>query len=247
MWLQKWIWERYKELRLNIGINIDFTFEKTKEILSYDSNQTIYKLLNQLEQLRIIKVERIKKDRRTKKYRIILDLKDIPYLYLNIPSNYQAKQGFLPSTGSMAIQGTPIFPSKSLSKAFEKMYNKEGKQFVTIVPEKAAETIEEYLTILIQEYKSAEAILNIIKRRKINFSKIIIKLNSYQKRYLGALLEILNKDKEIINKIYELTKNDKRIFSIFSKKIKKVPKKYKNIAKKWRINLNIDVVNINEL
>jgi len=247
MWVQKWIWERYKELRLKIGININFTFEEAKNILNYDSNQTIYKLLNELEQLRIIKVDRLKKDRRAKNYRIILDLKDIPYSYLSIPSDYKAKKGFLTSTGSALIQGMPI-QSTIPSKTFNKLYNKESKQFVTIIPEKTAETIEEYLTRLIQEYKSPAPILNIIKKHKIDFNKVIIKLNSYQKRYLGALLEILNKNKHkgAIEKLYNLTKEDNRKFSIFSK-IKKVPQKYKKIAKKWRINLNVDVVNIDEL
>ena len=32
-----------------------FTFEKAKEILNYDSNQTIYKLLNELEKFNIVK------------------------------------------------------------------------------------------------------------------------------------------------------------------------------------------------
>ena len=108
-------------------------------------------------------------------------------------------------------------------------------------------------------------------------------MNSYQRRYLGALLEILyglksqisnslrnskrisgvpekpkvflrtyeslirKKYKEIVDKLYELTKNDKREFSIFPKKVKKIPAEYKEIAKKWRIYLNIDVVNIDEL
>lgn len=256
MWLQKWIWERYKELRLKIGINIDFTYEKAKKILSYDSEQTIYKILNELEESKIIKVKRSKKDKRQKKYRIVLDLKDVPYSYLSIPSDYQAEPGFLASTGSTVIEGMPIFlPAegkpfslpKLPSKAFDKIYNKKSERFVTIVPEKAAETIEEYLTRLIQKYKSPEAILNIIKKKQIDFNKVIRELNSYQKRYLGALLEILNEHKGITDKLYELTKNDKREFSIFPRKVKKVSDEYKKIAKKWRINLNIDVVNLDEL
>ena len=63
---------------------------------------------------------------------------------------------------------------------------------------------------------------------------------------MGALLEILNKHKEVVDKLYELTKKDKRIFSIFPN-IKKIPKEYRKIAKKWRIKLNIDLVNLNEL
>ncbi len=244
MWLQKWIWERYKELRLRIGINTVFTFKKAKEILSYDSNQTIYKLLNELEKFNIIKVERLKKDRREKKYKIVLDLKDIPYSYINIPSNYKPRHEFLASTESMAIQGA--ITVKSPSREFNKIYNKESNQFVTIVPEKEAQTIEEYLTKLIKEYKAPEAILSIIKKHRIDFNKIISNLNSYQKRYLGALLEILNKYKEVKGRLYELTKNDKRMFSIFPK-VKKIPKEYKKTAKRWRINLNIDVVNLDEL
>ena len=85
------------------------------------------------------------------------------------------------------------------------------------------------------------------KKHKIDFNKVIRELNSYQRRYLGALLEILKEYKEIADKLYELTKNDKRVFSIFPKEVRKVPKGYKEIAKKWRINLNIDVVNIDEL
>ena len=115
------------------------------------------------------------------------------------------------------------------------------------MPEKAPGTIEEYLVGLVKEYKSPEAALNLIKNQKIDLDKIINELNSYQRRYMGALLEILGKDKEIIGLLYETTKKDKRVFSIFPKKVKKIPKEYKGIAKKWRINLNIDVVNLDEL
>lgn len=245
MWLQKWIWERYKELRLKVGINIGFTFEKAKEVLSYDSDQTIYKLLNELEELRIIKTERLGEDRRAKTYKIVLELKDIPYVDITIPTNYQQEPpGFLSSTGSAAISGTT---SVEPSIAFHRMYNKDGQQQVTIVPKPIAKTIEEYLIENIKSYKSAEPILSIIKKHKIDFDEVIRELNSYQRRYLGALLEILNEYKEIVDKLYELTKNDKREFSIFPKKVKKIPTEYKEIAKKWRINLNIDVVNIDEL
>ncbi|MBI4981466.1 hypothetical protein HZC30_08005 [Candidatus Woesearchaeota archaeon] len=243
MWLPKWIWERYKELRLKIGLSVKFTFEEAKEILSYDSNQTIYKLLNELEQWKIIKKERSKKDKRTKKYKIVLDLKDIPYSYLSVPSNFRRKQKFLASTGSMAIRGTPIFTAKP-RKAFENAYDKKSKRLVIIMPEKEAKTIVEYLIKNIQEYKSPEAILSIIKKHKIDFAQAIKNLNSYQKRYLGALLEILDEEKykKTITQLYELTQKDKRIFSIFPKKVKKVPHEYKETAKKWRINLNIDLV-----
>jgi len=246
MWIQKWIWERYKELRLKIGINTDFTFETAKGILNHDSDQTIYKVLNELEQLRIINVDRLGKDKREKKYRVVLDLKDIPYSDLTIPSDYQPEPQFLATTGSMAITGTAA-PFLQPSRAFGRLYNKESNKFVTIVPEKPAETIEEYLARLIQGYKSAEPVLSIIKKEKIDFDKVIRELNSYQRRYLGALLEILTQHKEVKDKLYELTKNDKRVFSIFPRKVKKVPEKYKEIAKKWRINLNIDEVNMDEL
>ncbi len=247
MWFQKWIWERYKELWLKIGRNREFTFAQAKEILQYDSNQTVYKLLNELEQSKIITVERTKKDGRTKKYKIVLDLKDIPYSYLKVPSDYKARQKFLPSTGSMTISGASLFLDVLPSKAFERVYDKESERFVTIVPEKQARTMEEFITKMLQDYKSPEAILKIIKEQKINFTEVLLGLNSYQKRYLGALLEILQKDKKMIEGLYELTKNDKRIFSIFPKKVRKIPKKYKKISRKWRINLNIDVVNIHEL
>jgi len=250
MWIPRWLWERYKELRLKIGLSNSFSFKQAKEILSYDSNEMIYKTLNKLEQLNIIAVERAKKDTRAKTYRIVLDFKDVPYSGLTIPSDYQPEQDFLglsATTGSMATSGATVFPSMPPSKAFDKMYDKESERFVTIMPEKPARTIEGYLASLIQEYKSPAPILSIIKKQKIDFDNVIKELNSYQRRYLGALLEILKKDREIISKLYELTKNDKREFSIFPKKIKKVPREYKKIAKRWRINLNIDVVNLDEL
>jgi hypothetical protein len=245
MWIPKWLWERYKELRLKIGLNISFSFKQAKEIFSYDSDEMIYKTLNKLEQLDIIIVKRSKTDKRAKTYKIVLELKDIPYADITIPTDYpQEHPDFLASTGSAAIFGiTPLKPSI----AFHKMYNKDGQQQVTIVPKPAAKTIEEYLIDNIKSYKSVEPILSIIIKEKIDFDKVIRELNSYQRRYLGALLEILNKHKEIKDKLYELTKKDKREFSIFPRKVKKIPKKYEKIAKKWRVYLNIDVVNTDEL
>ncbi len=245
MWIQRWLWERYKELRLKIGLNNRFSFKQAKKIFSYDSNEMIYKTLNKLERLNIITVERSKTDNRAKTYKIVLELKDIPYADITIPTDYpQELPSFISSTGSAPIFGTT---SVKPSVAFQRMYNREGQQQVTIVPKPVAKTIEEYLIENIKSYKSAEPILSIIKKEKIDFDKIIGKLNSYQRRYLGALLEILNEYKEITNKLYELTKNDKRIFSIFPKKVKKVPNEYKEIAKKWRIYLNTDVVNLDDL
>ena len=179
MWLQRWIWERYKELRLKIGMDIEFTFNKAKEILSYDSDQTLYKVLNELEQLKIIKVERSRGDGRVKIYRIVLGLEDVPYSGLTIPSDYKTEPEFLASTGSMAISGSAVPLSLPPSKTFEKVYNKESIHFVTIMPEKPAETIEEYLIRLIQEYKSPEAVLSIIQKREIDFDKVIKKLNLF--------------------------------------------------------------------
>ena len=137
MWIPRWLWERYKELRLRIGLNNSFSFKQAKEILSYDSDEMIYKTLNKLERLNIICVERSKKDNRAKTYKIVLDLKDVPYSGLTIPSDYQPEQdflGFSAATGSMATSGTAVFPSMPPSKAFEKMYDKESKRFVTIMP-----------------------------------------------------------------------------------------------------------------
>ena len=247
MWIPRWLWERYKELRLKIGFNNSFSFKQAKEILSYDNNEMIYKTLNELERLDIINVEKSKKDKRAKTYKIVLELKDIPYADITIPTNYpQEPSDFLSSTGSAAIFGTT---SVKPSVAFHRMYNKDGQQQITIIPKPIAKTIEEYLVENIKSYKSAEPILSIIKKKKIDFKEVIRNLNSFQRRYLGALLEILDKDKykKLIEELYNLAKEDNRKFSIFPKQIKKVPEEYKKIAKKWRINLNIDVVDIDEL
>ncbi len=245
MWIPRWLWERYKELRLKIGLNNSFSFKQAKEIFAYDSDEMTYKTLNELEQLNIITVERSKIDGRARIYKIVLELNDIPYADITIPTDYQqTSSGFTPATGSAAIFGTT---SARPSVAFQRMYNKEGQQKVTIVPKPIAKTIGDYLVENIKSYKSAEPILSITKKEEIDFDIVIRKLNSYQRRYLGALLEILNKHKKIKDKLYELTKKDKREFSIFPRKVKKIPKEYKGIAKKWRIYLNIDVVNLDEL
>ena len=245
MWIPRWLWGRYEELRLKIGLNNSFSFKQAKEIFSYDSDEMVYKTLNKLEKLNIITVEKSKTDARARAYKVVLELKDIPYADITIPTDYpQEHPVFLASTGS-----APIFGTTSLkpSVAFHRMYNKDGQQQVTIIPKPIAKTIEGCLIDNIKSYKSAEPILSIIKKEKIDFEKVIRELNSYQRRYLGALLEILNKYREIIGKLYELTKNDKRVFSIFPRNVKKIPGEYKKIAKKWRINLNIDAVNLDEL
>ncbi len=251
MWIQRWIWERYKELRLKIGLNTIFTFEKAKEILSYDSDQTIYKVLNELEKLNIIQVERSKEDERLKKYKIILDLKDLPYAGLTVPTDYRhipkiyRPKDMLFEAGSMPVYGTTSMPP---SKAFNKVYSKEGRELITLSPKKTAKTAEELLIEALKEFKSGEVVLRIILNSKIDLKLVIRNLNSYQKRYFGTLLEILNKKeyKDAVELLYKATKKDNRVFSIYPK-IRKMPKEYKEIAGKWRINLNIEKVDINEL
>lgn len=251
MWLQKWLWDRYKELRLKIGMNISFTFEQAKKIFSYDSEQTIYKVLNELEKLNIIQVERAKEDERQKKYKIILDLKDIPYAGLTVPTDYDHLQpmyrpkDMLFEAGSMAVYGTTAMPP---SKAFDKVYIKEGEELITLLPKKPSATVEELLIEALKEFKSGEVIFRIIFNSKIDLDAVIKNLNSYQKRYLGALLEILNKKeyRGIMEALYKATENDTRIFSIYPK-VREAPKEYKEIGKKWRINLNIEKVDVDEL
>jgi len=251
MWLQKWLWDRYKELRLKIGMNISFTFEEAKEIFSYDSNETVYKVLNELEKLNIIQVERAKEDERQKRYKIALDLKDLPYAGLTVPTDYEhlpqmyRPRDMLFEAGSMAVYGTTAMPP---SKAFDKVYIKEGEELITLMPKKPSATVEELLIEALKEFKSGEVILRIILNSKVDLDAVIRNLNSYQKRYLGALLEILNKKeyKNIVKSLYEATEKDKRVFSIYPK-IREMPKEYKEIGKKWRINLNIERVDINEL
>ena len=251
MWLQKWILDRYMELRLKIGMNIGFTFEEAKEILSYDSEQTLYKVLNELEKLNIIQVERAKEDERQKKYKIILDLKDLPYAGLTVPTDYEhlpqmyRPKDMLFETGSMAVYGTTAMPP---SRAFDKVYDKEGKGLITLMPKKPSATVEELLIEALKELKSGEVILRIIINSKIDLDAVIKNLNSYQKRYLGALLEILNKKefKNIVKFLYDATEKDKRVFSVYPK-IREMPKEYREVGKKWRINLNIEKVDTNEL
>lgn len=251
MWLQKWIWDRYKELRLKIGINTGFTFEEAKEIFSYDSNETIYKVLNELEKLNIIQVDRAKEDERQKMYKIVLDLKDLPYAGLTVPTDYEnlpqmyRPKDMLFEAGSMAIYGTTAMPP---SRAFDKVYDKEGKEFITLMPKRQSANVEELLIETLKEFKSGEVILRIIINSKIDLDAVIRNLNSYQKRYLGALLEILNKKeyKSIVSSLYKATEKDKRVFSVYPK-IREMPKEYKEIGKKWHINLNIEKVNVNEL
>lgn len=251
MWLQKWLWDRYRELRLKIGMNINFTFEQAKEIFSYDSNETIYKVLNELEKLNIIQVERSKEDERQKKYKIVLDLKDLPYAGLTVPTDYkQLPQIYKPKdmlfeAGSMAVYGTTAMPP---SKAFDKVYVKEGGELITLMPKKPSATVEGLLTEALKEFKSGEVILRIILNSKIDLDAVTKNLNSYQKRYLGALLEILNKKeyKNIVKLLYKSTENDNRVFSVYPK-IRETPKEYKEIGKKWRINLNIEKVDVDEL
>lgn len=251
MWIQKWIWDRYKELRLKIGINTGFTFEEAKEIFSYDSNETIYKVLNELEKLNIIQVDRAKEDERQKMYKIVLDLKDLPYAGLTVPTDYEnlpqmyRPKDMLFEAGSMAIYGTTAMPP---SRAFDKVYDKEGKEFITLMPKRQSATVEELLIESLKEFKSGEVIFRIIINSKIDLDAVIRNLNSYQKRYLGALLEILNKKeyKNIVKSLYDATEKDKRVFSVYPK-IREMPKEYREIGKKWHINLNIEKVNVNEL
>ena len=251
MWLQKWIWDRYRELRLKIGINIGFTFEEAKKILSYDSEQTLYKVLNELEKLNIIQVERAKEDERKKKYKIVLDLKDLPYAGLTVPTDYDhlepmyRPRDMLFEAGSMAVYGTTAMPP---SKAFNKVYDREGKEFITLMPKKPSATVEELLIEALKDFKSGKVILRIILNSKIDLDNVIRNLNSYQKRYLGTLLEILNKKeyKNIARSLYKATEKDKRVFSVYPK-VREMPKEYKEIGKKWSINLNIEKVYVNEL
>mgnify|MGYP001601084954 CR=1 FL=1 len=246
MWMPKWLWERYEILRLRLGINTIFKFNDAKALFSYDSNEMVYKTLNKLEKLKIIEVKRAKKDSREKLYKIVLDLKDLPFQNLTIPSNKAPEPNLYSLTGSMNVYGTTS--ATNLAREFENIYNKEGLNQITIVKEKPAKNTNELLIDLVKEFKSPEPILKLLNN-KIDFNIVITNLNSFERRYLGALLEILNKKNlnKIKNKLYNLTKNDNREFSIYPRKVRRIPKKYLKIAKKWRIHLNIDEVDLNEL
>lgn len=247
MWIPKWLWERYKILRLKLGLNSNFKFKDVKALFSHDSNEMVYKTLNRLEKLKIIEVKRTKKDSREKSYKLVLDLKDLPFQNLAVPTNKTPDPNLHGLTGSMAVYGT--ISSTNLDRKFEKVYNKQGLNQITLVKEKPAKTPTDLLTTLVKEFKSAELILKLMIDNKIDFNEVIPNLNSFERRYLGALIEILNKKKfnKVKDKLYELTKKDNREFTIYPKEVRNVPKKYLKIAKRWRIHLNINEVDLNEL
>ena len=83
-----------------------------------------------------------------------------------------------------------------------------------------------------------------------NFSEVVKRLNSFDYRYFGAVMDVLlekgiedERTRKIVTALrdglFRRTEKDDREFSIFPKDLRKQPKEFDAIAKKWRIYLNI--------
>jgi len=225
-------------MRSNFDINKTFTFSQAKSVLK-DHDIMTYKTLNELARNNLIIITPSKKDKRVKEYKLALDLDQLPYHNVEIPTNVRA---YLPAAHKLGIltkneiRGNP-------KKLFEKLYKKDGKEMIKLTAGSELKTIEDLLVESLKSYREPEVILTILhKTDEINWDLIINRLNSFQKRYLGAILEISNKKfPHIIAELKDATRNDNRIFSVRKGK-HLVPEEYKKISEKWRINLNINKV-----
>ena len=238
MWLPKWLWTRYFRLRTEFDVNKSFTFKQAKDILK-DKDAMLYKAINELNKSNILAIELSKKDKRIKQYKILLDLDQLPYHNIEIPTNVKA---YIPAAHKAGIltRNSIIGDPKRL---FNKLYKKDGKEIINVLAGTELKTIEDLIISSLKSYREPEIILTIIlKTDDINWDIITKQLNSYQKRYLGAILELsAKKFPSLVSDLKEDTINDNRIFSIRKGK-HIVPEEYKKISEKWRINLNVNKV-----
>jgi hypothetical protein len=143
----------------------------------------------------------------------------------------------MPSTHYCIKTGEP-------QKEYYRRLSESGKFLVTIEKGRK-QTEEDKLVDAVNRYNT-EFVSKALQQLRANWQPVLHRLSSFKKRYVGAIIDVLlargvkNEQLERLrDEIYKQTKRDNRYFSIYPKTYRKQPKEFRNIGKKWRINLNI--------
>ncbi len=239
MWLQNWLYNSCLQLLKRHGTK-PFTFRDAKEELAYSETAT-WKVLNELEKAGIVAKSRSKEDYRKRVYRLTLRLEEMPFHRLTVPTR-EAPSGrvfmdYMPTSHYRIETKEPI-------KEYYRRQSAKGKFLVTIEKGKN-QSKEETIAEAIKRYDT-EFVSKALQRMRVNWRRVLKRANAFRRRYVGALIDALiakgtggKKLERLRDQIYLWTKNDGRFFSVHPKKLRKQPKEFARIGKKWRVNMNI--------
>ncbi len=246
MRLQKWEYDAYVSLLNSFGTKKHFTIEEAMERLAY-SKTAAWKVLNELEKKGIIGKQRLDENWRAKKYKLLASIEELSLIGEQIPTNklagtpaVAAEMGYMPS-------GTQVIFTNSPADSYKTLFKPGGSHYVTIRKGKyddasfVAERIKARDTAFASRFlQSGETI----------FSEVVKRLNSFDYRYFGAVMDILlekgvedERTRKIVTALrdglFRQTEKDDREFSVFPRDLRRQPKELDAIAKKWRICLNL--------
>jgi hypothetical protein len=243
MRLERWQYEGYVALFNRFGTDKYFTVNETQELVAYDSTMT-YKLLNELEHLGLIESRRSEENWKVKEYMLRVKLDEITLLDQPIPTNRSPNPSPLLDKLGYGTTSTASVYSGNIDTSFAYFYKPSGQY--TAILKKGKYNDVDFVVEEISKFNvdfTSRALQNF---DEIDWQKVIQKLNSFQKRYLGAVIDLLlekeyknGKAAKLSEELFEDTKTDGRFVSIGLQK--EEPSELKKIGRKWRVTLRISV------
>ena len=243
MRLERWQHEGYVTLFNRVGTDKYFTVNEAQGLLAYDSTMT-YKLLNELEHLGLVESKRSEENWKVKEYKLRAQLTEISLMDQPIPVGKPLPPAPLLDTLGYATTSTASVYSGNIGATYEKFYTPSG-QYTAILKKGKYNDID-FVVEEISKFNvdfTSRALQNF---DEIDWQKVIQKLNSFQKRYLGAVIDLLlekgyknGKATKLSEELFEDTKTDGRFVSIGLQK--EEPSELKKIGRKWRVTLRISI------
>jgi hypothetical protein len=240
MRLEKWQHESYVLLYNKFGTKRWFKISEAQKEFAYSRTMT-YKVLNELKHLGLIEDKRSEWYWKAKLYRLRVRLEEIPFMNEPVPTSKPVKPPKLVSKmGYVATRTAPVY-GQDVALLHRALYDPSGGYIAVLKKGKFDD-----IALIVENIKgfNTEFVSRAIQTVRINWQKVISDINSFQKRYLGASIDILMqkgyKNREIEklrDQLFEETKNDGRTFEIPGGY--KEPPEFKNIGKKWRVKLDI--------
>ncbi|NYZ79434.1 winged helix-turn-helix transcriptional regulator [Candidatus Micrarchaeota archaeon] len=243
MRLERWQHEGYVTLFSKFGTGRHFRVGEAQELLAYDPSMT-YKFLNELEHVGLIESKRSGENWRVKEYKLSAQLNEIPLMDQPIPTGKPLPPAPLLDRLGYGTTSTASVYSGNIGSAYEKFYEPSGRYTAILKKGKYSEV--DFVAGEIRKFNvdfTSRAIQNF---DEIDWGKVIQKLNSFQKRYLGAVIDLLlgkgyenGKAANLTGRLFEDTKTDGRLFGVGLQE--KEPPEFSRTGKKWRVELKISI------
>jgi hypothetical protein len=239
MRFERWQYEGYVALFNRFSTDRYFTVNEAQELLAYDLTMT-YKLLNELEHLNLIESKRSEENWKVKKYKLRAQLNEISLIDQPIPTGKPLPPAPLLDKLGYGITSTASVYSGNLEMTYKKLYEPSGGYTAILKKGRYGDT--DFVVEEIKKFNvelTSRALQNF---DEIDWQKVIQKLNSFQKRYLGAVIDLLlekgyknEKATKLSEELFEDTKTDGRFFTIGWQG--KQPSEFRRIGNRWRVKL----------